>query len=194
MGAYKVPTTELLTPRPDLKAVNAILNNLLYLSPTRHLLYVTDAERGIPSRTLEHLSCFLPGLLILGATSLPLPPEEKQLHTWAAQGLAHTCWIMYADQRTGLGPDEVTFDRWTEVVHETEAEDEGDSPPSLDYAQGRWMEHMKYWESHGRPGGVLPGLRESPPLTSNSEKKDYMFRKNGYYLRPEVGFLISPYS
>lgn len=172
-----------------MKSVNAILNNLLYLSPTRNLLYVTDVDNNYASRTLEHLSCFLPGLLILGANTLPLTSEEKQLHTWAAQGLGHTCWIMYADQRTGLGPDEVTFDRWTEVVHETttaSAEEDDENLPSLHYTQGRWIEHLRDWEAKGKPGGVPPGLREPPPLTSNTDKRDYLYRRNGYYLRPEV--------
>ena len=94
---------------------------------------------------------------------------------------------MYADQRTGLGPDEVTFDRWTDVVLDA-SDDDGDDEniPSLDYAQGRWMEHLKYWETHGKPRGVPPGLREAPPLTSATENKDYIYRRNGYFLRPEV--------
>jgi hypothetical protein len=89
-----------------------------------------------PSHHLEHLSCFLPGLLALGAHTLPLDdlasmginldylakdlqPEFKadyakisaydlkDLHMWAAEGLAQTCYLTYADQPVGLGPDEV---------------------------------------------------------------------------------------
>lgn len=33
----------------------------------------------------------------------------KELHLWAAEGLAETCWLTYVDQPSGLGPDEVTF-------------------------------------------------------------------------------------
>ena len=28
------------------------------------------------------------------------------------EGLATTCWLLYADQESGLGPDEVVFARW----------------------------------------------------------------------------------
>lgn len=94
-----------------------MINNLLYLSPTRNLLYVTDVYMipdagATPSRRFEHLSCFLPGLLALGAHTLPehaMPPHVRELHMWAASGLAYSCWLMYADQPTGLGPEEVTF-------------------------------------------------------------------------------------
>ncbi|THH27799.1 hypothetical protein EUX98_g6396 [Antrodiella citrinella] len=99
-----------------LRTVSAILENLLYLSTSRHLLYVTDVDSKTnppkPSYIFEHLSCFLPGLLALGAHTLPasvLSPRDKQLHLWAAEGLANTCYVLYADQPSGLGPEEVQF-------------------------------------------------------------------------------------
>ena len=56
-----------------------------------------------PSHKLEHLTCFLPGLLALGAATLPdIPPR----HMWAARAFAHTCWTLYADSPSGLAPDE----------------------------------------------------------------------------------------
>ncbi|KAF7330402.1 alpha-1,2-Mannosidase [Mycena venus] len=60
-----------------LRATTHILTTLLYVSPTRHLLYVTDTSSatfdhaGRPTHKLEHLSCFLPGLLALGAHTAP---------------------------------------------------------------------------------------------------------------------------
>jgi hypothetical protein len=82
-----------------MQSANGIIDRLLYLSPTRELLYVTDANRGKPSGTFEHLSCFLGGLFALGAANIPNAPPT---HRWAAEGLTHTCWIMYADQPSGL--------------------------------------------------------------------------------------------
>ncbi|KAJ7590997.1 glycoside hydrolase [Mycena floridula] len=67
------------------------LCDLLYLTPTRNLLY--------------HLSCFLPGLLALGVHTLDLSPEDEERHRWAAHGLAYSCYIGYADQLSGLGGD-----------------------------------------------------------------------------------------
>ncbi|KAH0835805.1 glycoside hydrolase [Lanmaoa asiatica] len=73
----------LMTARTDkrnlemyLRFTSYVINNLLFLTPERHLLYVTDStmwKRGIaPSHSFEHLACFFPGLLALGVHLLPL--------------------------------------------------------------------------------------------------------------------------
>ncbi|TBU30171.1 seven-hairpin glycosidase [Dichomitus squalens] len=149
-----------------LRDASAILRNLLYVSPTRGLLYVTDAHQGAPTHTFEHLSCFLPGLLALGAHALPpgsLSPRERELHAWAAHGLAHTCWLTYADSEAGLGPDEVVV------------------------AGGgrRWLEAVEEWEEGGREGGRPPGVRDAAVAAGGMEK-DYRATKMGYLLRPET--------
>ncbi|EKM50182.1 glycoside hydrolase family 47 protein [Phanerochaete carnosa HHB-10118-sp] len=153
-----------------LKAASGILNHLLYLTPNRQLLYVTDTSgtNATPSHTFEHLSCFLPGLLALGAHTLPLSEDDKELHNWAAQGLAYTCWITYADHATGLGPDEMLMEDWD------------DDPTG---ANGRWIDHVKQWKREGSPGGVPPGLREVQ--TRKHTERDYNASKGGYFLRPE---------
>ncbi|RDB20921.1 Endoplasmic reticulum mannosyl-oligosaccharide 1,2-alpha-mannosidase [Hypsizygus marmoreus] len=150
-----------------LRSANAIINNLLYITPTRHLLYVTDTHDGIPSHVFEHLSCFLPGLLALGVHTLHLPPRERELHAWAAEGLAYTCWMTYADQATGLGADEMRMERWKE----------GD-------AAGKWMRHVEEWDKGGRRGGKPPGVREGK--TKASGRREYSFQKMSYLLRPEA--------
>lgn len=151
-------------------AVNAILERLLYLTPKRNLLYVTDVsgvDGAYVSHTFEHLSCFLPGLLALGASTLDLPPDEKELHMWAARGLGYTCWMTYADHDTGLGPDEMVMDAWKD-----------------DEANGRWLSHVDSWKAQGRPGGVPPGLGEVKPRVYG--ERDYYALRDGYLLRPEV--------
>ena len=169
------------------------------------MLYVTDIHmsHGSPSGVLEHLSCFLPGLLALGAHLLPLDdlpslgidylglaanlsPQDREgyvrlskydlrkLHMWAAKGLAETCYLTYADQPSGLGPEEVLF--------------VGGGIP--------WMKAMEGWRQHsGR--GPIPGLGRKRPvviplLESETEYKkhiqmDYWTRSGAYLLRPEVG-------
>ncbi len=155
----------------DLNAANAILKNLLYLTPNRKLLYVTDTNDGVPSHTFEHLSCFLPGLLALGAHNLPLSHDDKQLHMWAAQGLAYTCWITYADHISGLGPDEMIMDSWPSDPH-----------------KGRWLPHVEHWKAEGSIRAIPPGLNEVLP--KGPGERDYFARKNGYLLRPEVRFCL----
>ncbi|KAI0352086.1 seven-hairpin glycosidase [Trametes cingulata] len=154
-----------------LRDVEAILNNLLYVSANRELLYVTDTINGSPTHNFEHLSCFLPGLLALGAHTLDLPTRDRQLHEWAARGLAYTCWITYADHETGLGPDEMYMTRM---------------PVDAEHPKGgRWMELVQGWDAEGQPGGLPPGLKEVPP-EKESTKRDYYAMKSDYMLRPET--------
>lgn len=160
------------------------------------------ATHGSPSGVFEHLSCFLPGLFALGAHLLPLddlpslgidypslavglPPRDhegfrklsgynlRKLHMWAAKGLAETCYLTYADQPSGLGPDEVLF-----------------------VSGGvRWMKAMEEWRKHGGRGPI-PGLGRKKPVViplhdSETEyqkhvQMDYWVRAGKYLLRPEV--------
>jgi mannosyl-oligosaccharide alpha-1,2-mannosidase len=74
--------------------------------------------------------------------------------------------MTYADQATGLGPDEMQMDHWS------------------DGQSGRWMDHVDRWEKDGRPGGRPPGLHDVP--TESKGNRDYSFNKPAYLLRPEV--------
>ncbi|KAI1788147.1 seven-hairpin glycosidase [Ganoderma leucocontextum] len=151
-----------------LRDVASILRNLLYVTPTRGLLYVTDTARGKPTHKFEHLSCFLPGLLALGAHTLPLAPRDRELHQWAAHGLAYTCWMTYADSETGLGPDEMEMTTPTQ-------------------GKGiKWLDAVADWEREGRPGGKPPGTRDVPVARGPDAETDYRATKTGYLLRPET--------
>ncbi|KAF8074909.1 glycoside hydrolase family 47 protein [Lyophyllum atratum] len=207
-----------------LRATSHIITNLLYLSPTRHLLYVTDHRIDgngdkHPTHIFEHLSCFLPGLLALGAHTLPLDKLDslgihlddidasglfgearknheilsgydlKKIHLWAAEGLAQTCWLTYADQPTGLGPDEVLMKTgqltksWDSQGKQWRSRAEGIL----------WMDAMKNWKKSGGRG-MPPGLAYKDPiiykkgerLSSRGADRDYALRKPGYLLRPET--------
>ncbi|KAG6335738.1 hypothetical protein ID866_3362 [Astraeus odoratus] len=162
------------TPINNMESAKGIIENLLYLSPRRKLLYVTDIDKGFPSRTLEHLSCFLPGLFALGAKTVDMPSAERELHEWAARGLAYTCYIIYADQPSALGPDEIVVDPWPPG--------QTDGNPLF---AGRWVDHVNVWMEEGRPGGVPPGLHEPPPVIDGGAL-DYRIKRPDYLLRPEV--------
>ncbi|KAI0281883.1 glycoside hydrolase [Russula brevipes] len=167
----------LLSGRTDTKArdlylrsANAILENLTYISPKRNLLYVTDAfvdSDGTidPTHVFEHLTCFLPGVLALGAATLPDVPRT---HLWAARGLANTCWMLYADSPTGLSPDEVVMNASSESS-------------SWD---GLWATHLARWERSGEHGDP-PGLRPVEPV-QDENMREYKPNKPGYLLRPET--------
>jgi len=39
-------------------SANGIIDNLIYISPQRNLLYATDLNSGRPTHKYEHLTCF----------------------------------------------------------------------------------------------------------------------------------------
>ncbi|KAI0825542.1 glycoside hydrolase [Irpex lacteus] len=167
-----------------IQTANTIISTLIYVSSPRSLLYVTDVfPIPKPSHKFEHLSCFLPGLLALGAHTLPdsafqgeMPTPMvrwkdadelkhynwKELHMLAAQGLAESCYQMYEDQPTGLGPDEVIF-RNGEL----------------------WVRKLKEWREGGRRGPP-PGVFAKKQHEITSVVPDYDIRSGKYLLRPET--------
>ncbi|KAJ8508001.1 hypothetical protein ONZ45_g9682 [Pleurotus djamor] len=194
-----------------LRTTTYIITQLMFISPHRHLAYATDrlstkeGHPGRPSHVFEHLSCFLPGLLALGAHTLPLNDlksigidfaslhtgsvaqegynkiryylsDLKQLHLWAAESLAETCWLIYADQPSGLGPEEVLFVSSWESGQET-----------------LWIDAMNRWKVQGGVGSP-PGLAAKLPvvytgedgLAGKAQGRDYSVKKPSYLLRPET--------
>ena len=143
--------------RADLKSMDTALHRLAYVSPERELLYITDATGTSPSYKMEELSCFFPGLLALGVDQLSsntvnstdkgvpsrieIPESIKERHFWAAHGIAETCWILHADNPTGLGSEVVDFDK------------------PADEARSRWYDVVDAWDADGRPGFNPPGIR-----------------------------------
>jgi hypothetical protein len=97
-----------------MQSANLIISFLLYIAPTRQILYITDTTMGKPSHRFEHLSCFASGMFALGvyhSQSLGMTEQEKELHLWAAKGLPKGCVVLYEDQEGGFGPDKVTMKR-----------------------------------------------------------------------------------
>jgi mannosyl-oligosaccharide alpha-1,2-mannosidase len=121
--------------------------------------------------------------------------DLKKLHLWAAEGLAHTCWLTYADQKSGLGPEEVmmvtgfrgaTTKRWWDPRM---VQPRGGNP-SESYL---WIDALAKWKKSGSRGPV-PGWMTGKPVVWTEEDRlagrpntrDYHVRKPGYLLRPEV--------
>ena len=105
---------------------------------------------------------------------LGLPPKQKEIHRWAAHGLAYTCAVLYADQKSGLGPDQIRMRgkgrRWMEVVEEWEV------------ARLRGGGRRQGDDGDGE---VPPGMGEPEPELDPG-KRDYFSTNGNYYLRPEV--------
>ncbi|MCJ8747052.1 hypothetical protein PDJAM_G00148640 [Pangasius djambal] len=94
--------TELL--EDYMQAVEGIKKNLLKKSSPLGLTFVGELSHGRFSPKMDHLVCFLPGTLALGAHH-GLPVEHMEL----AGQLMETCYQMYAQMETGLSPEIVHF-------------------------------------------------------------------------------------
>ncbi|XP_010836522.1 PREDICTED: endoplasmic reticulum mannosyl-oligosaccharide 1,2-alpha-mannosidase-like, partial [Bison bison bison] len=87
-----------------LEAVDGIRKHLLARSEPRKLTFVGELNHGRFSAKMDHLVCFLPGTLALGAHH-GLPAEHMEL----AQALMDTCYQMYRQMETGLSPEIAHF-------------------------------------------------------------------------------------
>lgn len=176
-------------------SMEGIINNLLFVTPKRYLLYVTDMSHGYASHKFEHLSCFLSGLFALGAHTIPeddMSPRTRELHQWAARGLGYTCYVLYADQKSELGPDTVTMakgQKWVDVLQEWEERGRGEG--GADDGPGAWRKgnadsNGGAVAGKGYTGALPPGLHEPPPV-KDVLKRDYANSWPAVYLlRPET--------
>ncbi|KAJ7056221.1 seven-hairpin glycosidase [Mycena amicta] len=151
-----------------LRSANAIIEHMLYVGANRPMLYASDIKDGQPVNHFEHLTCFLPALLALGARTpaLKLTPVEKERHAWAAEGLANTCWTMYNDMQSGLSPDKIVLDQWPEAE------------------RGRWVNLLAQWEREGRDG-LPPGVAKVD-RQPDASRRGYATLVDAYLLRPET--------
>ncbi|CAI9175174.1 unnamed protein product [Rangifer tarandus platyrhynchus] len=99
-----------------LEAVDGIRKHLLAKSEPRKLTFVGELNHGRFSAKMDHLVCFLPGTLALGAHH-GLPAEHMEL----AQALMDTCYQMYRQMETGLSPEIAHFNlRRAEAVRDVQ--------------------------------------------------------------------------
>jgi mannosyl-oligosaccharide alpha-1,2-mannosidase len=108
------------------EALAGIQTHLLTTTRTANLKIIAELPQGIGgplSPKMDHLVCFLPGAIALGATgghtisharSLPDWTPQKESQIDLARDLMKTCWGMYAVTATGLAPEIV----WFEVAEE----------------------------------------------------------------------------
>uniref|UniRef100_A0A4W5PGT1 alpha-1,2-Mannosidase n=1 Tax=Hucho hucho TaxID=62062 RepID=A0A4W5PGT1_9TELE len=87
-----------------LQALEGVKKNLLKKSSPNRLTFVGELSHGRFSPKMDHLVCFLPGTLALGAHH-GLPADHMEL----AKQLMETCYQMYAQMETGLSPEIVHF-------------------------------------------------------------------------------------
>jgi mannosyl-oligosaccharide alpha-1,2-mannosidase len=92
------------------KAMDGMVSVLLKKSSPSNLLYVSDFDGSRNINKMDHLVCFLPGTLALGAWLSDDPDGPRAKRDMAvAKGLMYTCYQMYARQATGISPEYVNF-------------------------------------------------------------------------------------
>ncbi|TCD63845.1 hypothetical protein EIP91_004887 [Steccherinum ochraceum] len=171
-----------------MRTINYILEKMIYHTPQRGLLYVGEFLGSRLTYRLEHLSCYFPGLLALGVNTISddifaqyatanstrlLAYDLKDLHKWAAIGLAETCWRTYTEQPAGLGPETIKM-----FAPDTRFDGERYGAKS-----GLWIDTLDDWNKEGREG-LPPGTEEKDLVKDSS--KDYEVTRSDYILRPET--------
>ncbi|KAI7795894.1 putative endoplasmic reticulum mannosyl-oligosaccharide 1 [Triplophysa rosa] len=87
-----------------LQAIEGVKKNLLKQTSPSKLTFVGELSNGRLNPKMDHLVCFLPGTLALGAHN-GLPDDHMDL----ARQLMETCYQMYAQMETGLSPEIAHF-------------------------------------------------------------------------------------
>ena len=103
------------------QALAGIQKHLITTTKHSNLQYVAELPDGVGGRLspkMDHLVCFLPGSIAIGATGGLTEAEARKLPTWNAEKakqmklareLTKTCWGMYRVTETGLAPEIAWF-------------------------------------------------------------------------------------
>uniref|UniRef100_A0A8C7Z1K6 alpha-1,2-Mannosidase n=1 Tax=Oryzias sinensis TaxID=183150 RepID=A0A8C7Z1K6_9TELE len=145
-----------------LQAIEGVKKNLLQKSSPKGLTFVGELSNGQFSPKMDHLVCFLPGTLALGAHN-GLPPEHMDL----AKELMETCYQMYAQMETGLSPEIVYFN-----THQGSTRDIDVKVCATERRLNVWGSRRKtFWN-----GGRKPETPErTPPCKLHTERPPLMF-------------------
>ncbi|XP_032564245.1 endoplasmic reticulum mannosyl-oligosaccharide 1,2-alpha-mannosidase isoform X2 [Chiroxiphia lanceolata] len=95
-----------------MRAIEGVKKHLLQRSAPKKLTFVGELAHGHFSAKMDHLVCFLPGTLALGAHN-GLDADHMKL----AEALIETCYQMYAQVETGLSPEIVHFNLHAQKGH-----------------------------------------------------------------------------
>ncbi|KAF3387458.1 Mannosyl-oligosaccharide 1,2-alpha-mannosidase [Penicillium rolfsii] len=104
------------------EALAGIQKHLLTTTKHSNLRFIAELPQGIDGKLspkMDHLVCFLPGSIAIGATEGRTEAEARKLPSWNSQKeeqmklareLMKTCWAMYAVTESGLSPEIVWFE------------------------------------------------------------------------------------
>jgi hypothetical protein len=92
-------------------AMEGMTSTLLKRSHPSSLMYVAEYDGGNTHDKMDHLVCFVPGMLALGAfTSAGTTGEKNAIRDLInAKSIMYTCWQMYERMATGIAAEFVDF-------------------------------------------------------------------------------------
>jgi len=92
-------------------AMRGMTSKLLKRSNPSGLTYVADWNGATTQDKMDHLVCFVPGMLALGAFYSKGTPGESfaARDLLNAKAIMYTCWQMYERQATGIASEYVDF-------------------------------------------------------------------------------------
>lgn len=100
------------------RSMDGAINKLLMASSPSGLAFFSDWNGHSNFRKMDHLVCFVPGLLALGAytdpTGIDSPRAKRDLRV--AKALMYTCREMYHRTSTGIAPEYVEFPEGRDMV------------------------------------------------------------------------------
>ncbi|KAG2232457.1 hypothetical protein INT48_005174, partial [Thamnidium elegans] len=84
------------------QSIDSMKSHMLVQLPGAKFLYLTpyDADRKLKTNAMDHLTCFVPGMLAIGSKIFNRPDDMK-----VAKGLLETCVHMYRSSNTHLSPE-----------------------------------------------------------------------------------------
>ncbi len=88
-------------------AIDALEHHLLH--ERDGFTYLADADGEAPIHHMDHLECFVPGMLALGATTGAVDSVAAARHLQIADRLCETCVRMYLQSPCGLAGELYTF-------------------------------------------------------------------------------------
>lgn len=99
-------------------AMDGMTEILLQRSSPSRLMYVSDWNGNRNVHKMDHLVCFVPAMLALGAYNARGTDGEKnaQRDLQNAKAVMYTCWQMYERTATGIAPEYVDFKSGSDLV------------------------------------------------------------------------------
>ena len=101
-----------------LESMTSMFSELIMPIFAEELLVITEKSKDQSTNEyrligkMDHLVCFVPGLLYLGVMQAPLAKHVKELHITFADAILETCYQSYQRTPTGLAPEIFYFQIW----------------------------------------------------------------------------------